>query len=88
MTRERLIDLMDLTLAVSHLIEVNDMHYNIELQIGTIETNIWVHDLKNNTYISYSTYGLRDDKHHMFDPDLIRGEEHIRRIMEGEHDAR
>lgn len=89
MTSERLHDLLDLTLAVNHLVEVNDLKYIVEFSVGTLDTYIWVHDFVNKKYISYSTYKTgRTDENYIFDPDLIRGEEHIRRIMEGEHDAR
>lgn len=85
MTRERLHDLVDLVMAANYHFEQNDMDYLAAITISQVNTHIWIHDMSDKgQYWAYNTSSLhRDDEHNTYDPELIRAQEHIHKLMEG-----
>ena len=86
MKSTRLHELLDLVCAANYQSQETDGHYSICLKVGRWETSgaVFIHEhldkAGENTLTVYSEAPLLNE---IEDPDYIKAEAHIRRLMEG-----
>lgn len=86
MTRERILDLVDLVLAANYQFEQTDSSAAITLDLGRYTSNIYVHENIGGPGSNMTVYSDAPESEYC-DPALVKAEFHIRKIMEVKDNA-
>lgn len=87
MTSMRLHEILDLVCACNYQAKETDGEYSVTFRIGRWDTYIFINDALGKIEDNHSTvYSECPYDGEVEDPDFIKAEEHIKRLMEGKND--